>query len=340
MYPAGLVHFLKTHLTCTWESVPRTSHTIRKHFFADIPLRLAKLREHQEDLCSFRIEHRIKTYRPAIEVVNAMHRSGLFSLEGYSALYSGFLAAGLRVTPLAVEDYLAHLQGVIDLAHRQCTFSSLADDHKHELPPYARWAWASLMNATGLCHPSWIGLLGEPDTWLPRVRRGIDPTVFGSEGLQPLVHDPWYLEFARTVDWQHHPQNPLLFIVRTAPRPGHPSSIASGSAARTIAAATHNILKNYARPSTSWCNDFLLRSPGAPSIFKDLCRHSGITLLPTTPFVIHRLPHRQHDRQEEPAAKHSKPTNSNPRATRSSFLQAYFTATPPPAPSHSRATLK
>ena len=210
LYPAGIVHWVKTFLNCKWQSAPRTAATLRRHMEETIPQLLGQMKQNTTELCSFRFEHRIKTHSPIDQVVLDMHRQGMFSICGLSHLLAGYLEdRGIRLRVLPVTEVLRNLEELLHAAEELNIFSSISRSRNR--PPFQiSAAWAEIMNATGLSHPRWAWLLGRDDTWVRRMRTDEDATLKWAEGLQEMVDscDPEHLEFARTVAWGTHPYQP------------------------------------------------------------------------------------------------------------------------------------
>ena len=126
LYAAGIVHWVKTFLTCKWQSLPRTGKTLRHHIEQTVPQLLAQMKQNTTELCSFRFEHRIKTHSPVNQVVVDMHRQGMFSISGLSHLLAGYLEGhGIRLRALPVVEVLHNMETLLDAAEKLNIFSSI-----------------------------------------------------------------------------------------------------------------------------------------------------------------------------------------------------------------------
>ena len=288
MYPAGLVHFLKSHLQLRWDAVPKTCKTIRTHVEDVLPALLPVLKARADDLCTFRIEHRIKTYVPVDSVILAMHAQGMFSVLFFNCLLSTYLHGnGITIRPIPFSHYINNLEKILASAAANNTFASLPRGSSSSPPSYAQAAWAEILNATGLSHPSWCRLLHQPYTWQYRFRCDEDAAVRWGQGLQHFIDSApdQHVEFIRTVLWDTHPKNKSMLILRSAPQPGKPP-VVKGSGYYTIVEAAKKALSSYHPNSWQWRKDFMLQPQYSSSLFDRICRHANISLPPRPPFAI------------------------------------------------------
>ena len=107
-----------------------------------VPQLLAQMKQNTTALCSFRFEHRIKTYRPIDQVVHNMHQQGMFSITGLSHLLAGYLEGhGIRLRVLPVTRVVQNLEDLLEKADKLNIFTSIS--RSHDRPPFqisAAWA--------------------------------------------------------------------------------------------------------------------------------------------------------------------------------------------------------